>query len=165
MNETNVLPLVGKALAQYDMTYTVLECLPELADTAAFCAHYHVSLDQAANTISVASRKVEPTKYAVCVVLGTTRLDVNQKVCELLGVKRASFADAETTMQRTGMLIGGVTAIGITDLPIYVDNAVMQQREVVMGGGNRSSKIRLAPQELMKLPNLKVIEGLARPKE
>ena len=165
MNETKLLPLVEEALAQYDITHTVLECLPELADTAAFCEHYHVALDQAANTILVASRKVEPTRYAVCVVLGTTRLDVNQKVCELLEVKKASFADADTTMQRTGMLIGGVTPFGVTDAPIYVDRAVMRQPEVVMGGGNRSSKLLLDPRELMKLPNVTVIEGLARPRE
>jgi prolyl-tRNA editing enzyme YbaK/EbsC (Cys-tRNA(Pro) deacylase) len=165
MNETILLPLVEEALARHDIAYSVLECTPELADTAAFCEHYHVPLDSAANTILVASRKVEPTKYALCVVLGTTRLDVNQKVCELLDVKRASFADAETTVQRTGMLIGGVTPFGIADLPIYVDSAVMQQPDVVMGGGNRSSKLRLDPHELLKLPNVEVVEGLAKPRE
>lgn len=165
MGETHLLPLVADALARYEMTYTTLECKPEFADTAAFCDHYGFSLDQSANTILVASRKAEPAKFAVCVVLGVSRLDVNQKVCELLGVKRASFADAETTTQRTGMLIGGVTAIGIDDLPIYIDSAVMRQREVVMGGGNRSSKIRIEPHELMKLPNAEVIEGLARLRE
>jgi len=163
--ETQLLPRVEDALAQYAITYTTLECAPELADTAAFCEHYQFSLDQAANTILVASRKAEPTKYAVCIVLGTTRLDVNQKVCALLGVKRASFADADTTVQRTGMLIGGVTAIGITDLPVYVDSAVMQRREVVMGGGNRSSKLLLDPHELLKLPNVEVVDGLARSRE
>jgi prolyl-tRNA editing enzyme YbaK/EbsC (Cys-tRNA(Pro) deacylase) len=56
---------------------------------------------------------VEPPKYAVCVVLGTTRLDVNRTVRNLLDVKRASFADAETTTALTGMLVGGVTAAGI----------------------------------------------------
>lgn len=165
MNETKLLPLVEEALTRHDITHTVLECLPELADTAAFCEHYHVALDQAANTILVASRKVEPTKYAVCVVLGTTRLDVNQKVCELLGVKKASFADAETTMQRTDMLIGGVTPFGISDAPIYVDGAVMRQPEVVMGGGNRSSKLLLNPQELLKLQHVTVVDGLAKPRE
>lgn len=165
MNEALLLPVVEQTLAQHDMAYTALACLPELADTAAFCEHYGFALDQAANTILVASRKVEPTRYAVCVVLGTTRLDVNQKVCELLGVKKASFADAETTMRLTSMLIGGVTAVGISDLSIYVDSAVMRQSEVVMGGGNRSSKIRLDPQELLKLPNVEVIEGLAKPRE
>jgi prolyl-tRNA editing enzyme YbaK/EbsC (Cys-tRNA(Pro) deacylase) len=165
VSETKLLPRVEDALAQYAITYTTLACIPELADTAAFCEHYHVSLDQAANTILVASRKAEPMKYAVCVVLGTTRLDVNQKVCELLGVKRASFADADTTVQRTGMLIGGVTAIGITDLPVYVDSAVMRRLEVVLGGGNRSSKLLLDPHELLKLPNVEVVDGLARSRE
>ena len=165
MSETIVLPLVEEALAKYEIAYKVLECAPEFADTAAFCEHYNIALDQSANTILVASRKVEPTKYAVCVALGTTRLDVNQKVCELLGVKRASFADAETTVQLTSMLIGGVTAFGIEDSPIYVDSAVMGQQEIVMGGGNRSSKLLLDPKELTKLPNVAVIEGLAKPKE
>lgn len=165
MSETILLPVVEEALAKYGIKYQILECASELADTAAFCEHYHVALDQAANTILVTSKKVEPAKYALCVVLGTTRLDVNQKTCELLGVKRASFADAETTMQHTGMLIGGVTAPGIDDVPIYVDSAVMQQPQVVMGGGNRSSKILLDPQELRKLPNVEVIEGLAKPRE
>jgi len=59
----------------------------------------------------------------------------------------------------------GVTAIGIADLPIYIDSAVMRQREVVLGGGNRSSKMLIDPQELLKLPHVEVIEGLARPKE
>jgi prolyl-tRNA editing enzyme YbaK/EbsC (Cys-tRNA(Pro) deacylase) len=165
VSETKLLPRVEDTLTEYGMAYTVLECTPELADTAVFCEHYHVPLEQAANTILVVSRKVEPAKYAVCVVLGTNRLDVNQKVCELLGVKRASFADAESTVQHTSMLIGGVTAIGISDLPTYVDSAVLQQPQVVMGGGNRSSKLLLDPHELLKLPNVEVIEGLARPKE
>lgn len=162
MSETILLPVVEEALATYSIRYKVLECAPELADTAAFCEQYHFALDQAANTILVTSKKVEPAKYALCVVLGTTRLDVNQKVCELLGVKRASFADAETTMRRTGMLIGGVTAPGAGDVPIYIDGAVIRQPEIVMGGGNRSSKILLDPAELLKLPNVAVIEGLAR---
>lgn len=61
-------------------------------------------------------------------------------------------------------MIGGVTAIGIENLPIYVDEAVMQQDKVVMGGGNRSSKLILDPAELKKLPNLEIIAELAKPK-
>lgn len=98
------------------------------------------------------------------VLLGTTRLDVNKKVSELLAVKRLSFAGEETTLDLTGMMIGGVTAFGIGELPIYVDGAVMEQAQVVMGGGNRSSKLLLNPRELTKLPNVVVVEGLAKPK-
>ena len=165
LNGTALHPAVAKALDEYGISHEVLACDAALADTAAFCEHYGVSLEQAANTILVASRKVDPTKYAICVVLGTTRLDVNKTVREKLAVKRLSFADAETTVEVTGMLIGGVTAIGTSGLPIYVDSAVMRQSEVIMGGGNRTSKLRLDPQQLTKLPGVEIINGLANPRE
>lgn len=162
------LPEVRAALAKHGIDHDVLPCPDELSDTAAFCAHYGVPLGQAANTIVVTSRKTEPAVQAVCVVLGTTRLDVNRKVRELLGVKRASFADAELTTRLTGMKIGGVTPFSLPrteagNLPVYVDCAVLQQDHVIMGGGNRTSKIRLAPTELRKLPAVVLVEGLATP--
>jgi prolyl-tRNA editing enzyme YbaK/EbsC (Cys-tRNA(Pro) deacylase) len=165
LNDSKLLPSVEGAVTKYGIVHEVMDCPADLADTAEFCAHFGVSLEQSANTILVTSKKVDPPKYAVCVVLGTTRLDVNKKVKELLGVKRASFADAETTTALTGMLIGGVTAIGTEGLPIYVDAAVMDQDDVVMGGGNRTSKLRLDPKELTKLPAVEVVHNLANAKE
>ncbi len=164
MTDTILDPKVEAALKANNIEYKVLECDPDLADTAAFCEHYNFKPEQAANTILVASKKVVPVKYAVCVILATTKLDVNKKACQLLGVKRGSFADAETTTSQTGMMIGGVTAIGITDLPIYIDASVMVQQEVVTGGGNRSSKVLLNPNELKKLPSAEVVEGLGLPR-
>lgn len=156
-------PKVAKAVTDHDLHVEVLECDPNFADTAAFNEKYGFTADQGANTILVASRKVEPTQYVVCVVLASTRLDVNKKVTKLMGVKRASFADGEVTRQLTDMEIGGVVAVGIDDCPIYVDKAVLAQEKVVMGGGNRSSKLLLDPHELLKLPRVEVVEGLANP--
>jgi prolyl-tRNA editing enzyme YbaK/EbsC (Cys-tRNA(Pro) deacylase) len=156
-----LLPVVAEAVAAHGLVAEVLACDPDLADTAAFCAHYGFELADAANTILVTSKKVEPALMAVCVVLGTTRLDVNRVVRERLGVRRASFADAETTVGRTGMLVGGVTAPGIDGLPLWIDAAVLGRERVVMGGGNRSSKLVLHPRELLKLPGAEVVEGLA----
>ena len=166
VNEDLLDPLVLRALHRDGIAFEALACDPDLADTAAFCAHYGFAMEQAANTILVASKKVDPPRYAVCVVLGTTRLDVNRSVSGLLEVKRLSFADAETTERLTGMTIGGVTAFGIAefgaiDPPVYVDSAVMAQERVVMGGGNRSSKLLLDPRELQKVPSVRVVEGLA----
>lgn len=160
--------LLGRTQAALDaagIAYKELDCDPALADTAAFCEHYNFSLDQSANAILVAG-KADPVKYACCIVLATSRLDVNKAVCKQLGVKRASFASADQTKALTGMEIGGVTPFGIpADIPIYVDGAVMERTEVVMGGGNRSSKIVLNPQELLKYSGVMVIEGLAKPRE
>ena len=50
---------------------------PELADTAAFCAAYDVGLDVSANCVVVAGKRDGVIRYAACIVLATTRADVN----------------------------------------------------------------------------------------
>lgn len=154
-------PKVASVIDAKKLDVKIIECDPDFADTAQFCEKYGYSPGQSANTILVANKK-DQTKLVACVVLATTRLDVNKKVCQLMGTNKASFASAEQTVAATGMMIGGVVAVGITDLPIYVDSAVMEQSEILMGGGNRSSKIVLSPQELEKLPNVTVVDGLAK---
>jgi prolyl-tRNA editing enzyme YbaK/EbsC (Cys-tRNA(Pro) deacylase) len=136
----------------------ILACEPELADTAEFCRHYGIAAEEACNAILVAL-KTNPRRYVACLVRADTKLDVNRKVSELTGVKRLSFASAEETAELTGMLIGGVTIPALpADVMIYIDQRVMGQPRIIIGGGNRSSKIRLAPGELLKLPNASVAD-------
>ena len=154
-------PLVRDALTALEVDFEVMECDPALADTAAFVEAYGVPLDRSANTILVASKGAEPT-YVACVLLATTSLDVNNVVRRELGVRKASFARAEPTIETTGMEIGGVTPFGLpAAMPILVDSRVMEPDWIVLGGGNRSSKLRLAPKALGQLPSVRVIEGLA----
>lgn len=153
---------VRTALEANDIYYQEFACDPDLADTAAFCEHYGFSLDQSANTILVASR-TDPVQYAACVVLADSRLDVNKKVRQLMGVKKLSFASAEQTVALTGMQIGGVVIFGLPeDIPIYIDNRVMEQEKIVMGGGNRSSKTILNPKELLKLSRVQMVDELSK---
>jgi prolyl-tRNA editing enzyme YbaK/EbsC (Cys-tRNA(Pro) deacylase) len=143
------------------VAYEVMHIDPALADTAEFCAHYGMPLEQSANTIVVASKK-EPKQYCACLVLATTRLDVNHAVRKLMGVSRVSFASGDETKAVTGMLIGGVTIFALPpDLPIYVDERVMAPDWIIVGGGGRSTKLKLAPDVLRRLPNVKVVPGLA----
>ncbi|HVC04202.1 MAG TPA: YbaK/EbsC family protein [Candidatus Acidoferrales bacterium] len=152
---------VRERLHTLGVEHETLECDPEFADTAAFCAKYGVPPEQSANTIVVAARK-EPAVACACLVLATCRLDVNHAVCDLLGVRKASFASADQTRDLTGMMIGGVTPFGLDDdLPLYIDARVMEQPSVVIGGGSRSMKIRLGPGGLLRLPSARVVTGLA----
>jgi len=138
--------------------HEVLACEPHLADTAEFCAHYGISAEEACNAILVAL-KTTPRRYVACLVRADSKLDVNRKVSELTGVKRLSFASSEETAELTGMLIGGVTILGLPpDIPIHIDALVMERPRIIVGGGNRSSKIRLDPHELLKLPNASVAD-------
>jgi prolyl-tRNA editing enzyme YbaK/EbsC (Cys-tRNA(Pro) deacylase) len=152
---------VRAALDGVGARYEIMPCDPAFADTAEFCSRYGISPSKSANAILVASRK-EPKVYALCVVLATTKLDVNKKVSELLGVKKLSFASAEETIAVTGMMIGGVTPFGLPpELPVYVDSRLTALDEVVLGGGSRSCKLRVAPEVFTRLPDCQVVEGLA----
>ena len=157
-------PRVKDALEHYGLKAETIGCDPELADTAAFCEHYSYSPGQSANTIIIATRTEEPI-YVACLVLATTKLDVNKKVRQLIGVRKLSFATADQTKELTGMLIGGVTVVGLPDIPLYIDSRVMEQEHVIIGGGNRSSKLILKPEELLKLPRVEIIEQLALVRE
>ncbi|MBI1735469.1 MAG: hypothetical protein HYR51_09870 [Candidatus Rokubacteria bacterium] len=154
---------VAEVLDGLGVPYEIMTIDPDFADTARFCERYGIPLDRSANTIVVASKK-EPKQYAACVVLATTRLDVNHAVRRAMGVSRLSFASAEETRELTGMMIGGVTVFALPpDLPIYVDEAVTRPDWIILGGGSRSTKVKASPEVLRRLPNAIVVPDLATP--
>jgi prolyl-tRNA editing enzyme YbaK/EbsC (Cys-tRNA(Pro) deacylase) len=135
---------------------------PELADTAAFCAAYQVGLDVSANCVVVAGKREGQIRYAACLVLATTRADVNGLVRRLLDVRKASFAAMDVAVAETGMEYGGITPIGVPDgWPVLVDAAVAATPHVIIGSGIRGSKLVLPGKLLGELPNAQVIDGLA----
>jgi prolyl-tRNA editing enzyme YbaK/EbsC (Cys-tRNA(Pro) deacylase) len=141
----------------------VVDCDPTLADTAAFCTAYGYAPEDSANAIVVIGKSAPPA-FACCVVLATTRLDVNKTVRHRLGTRKTSFAPAEVTAGLTGMAIGGVTPLALPDeLPLWIDAAVMERRRVVVGGGSRSCKVVGPPAMLLELPGAEVVAGLAVP--
>jgi prolyl-tRNA editing enzyme YbaK/EbsC (Cys-tRNA(Pro) deacylase) len=135
----------------------------DLADTAAFCEAYGITLDDSANCVIVTGRRGEVTRYAACVVLATTRADVNGVVRKFLDARKASFAPMDDAVQLTGMEYGGITPIGLPkDWPVLVDARVVARPHVIIGSGVRHSKIAIAGPALGALPGAEVIEGLAR---
>jgi prolyl-tRNA editing enzyme YbaK/EbsC (Cys-tRNA(Pro) deacylase) len=149
------------AVAATGLPYEVVACDPDLADTAAFCAAYGFDLDRSANAIVVVG-KSDPRVYVACLVLATTRLDVNGVVRKRLGVKKASFASGDETVELTGMQIGGVTPFGLPPgLPMWIDARIMDAPEVIVGGGSRDRKLLVPPAALAALPSATVVAGLA----
>jgi prolyl-tRNA editing enzyme YbaK/EbsC (Cys-tRNA(Pro) deacylase) len=152
---------VNEALAGLGVRHELIRIDPAFADTAAFCEKYGFAPEQSGNTIIVGSKK-EPRKFAACLVLAHTKLDVNHAVRGLMGVSRLSFATGEDTRALTGMMIGGVTVLALPpDMPIYVDDRIMALDWVILGGGSRSSKIKVSPEVLRRMPAVQVVPGLA----
>ncbi|MCO1657234.1 YbaK/EbsC family protein [Pseudonocardia humida] len=141
----------------------VAEIDPELADTAAFCAAYGSPMDGSANCVVVAGRRGEVTRYAACLVLASTRADVNGLVRKRLDARKASFAPMDDAVALTGMAYGGITPIGLpADWPVLVDPAVAATAAVVIGSGVRHSKLALPGELTARLPGAEVVEGLGR---
>jgi prolyl-tRNA editing enzyme YbaK/EbsC (Cys-tRNA(Pro) deacylase) len=137
---------------------------PDLADTAAFCAQYGVGLEESANCVVLASKRAGETVYAACLVLATTRADVNGLARKHLGVRKISFAPMDDAVGLTGMEYGGITPVGLpAGWPILVDRAVAEAPRVVIGSGIRGSKLWIAGATLARLPSVEILDGLGRP--
>jgi prolyl-tRNA editing enzyme YbaK/EbsC (Cys-tRNA(Pro) deacylase) len=141
----------------------VAEIDPDLADTAAFCEKYQVTADESANCVIVTGRRDGEARFAACVVLATTRADVNGLARRRLDVRKASFAATGVAVAQTGMEYGGITPVGLpVGWPVLIDAAVAASPRVVIGSGVRRSKLTVPGGVLAKLPGAEVIDGLGR---
>jgi prolyl-tRNA editing enzyme YbaK/EbsC (Cys-tRNA(Pro) deacylase) len=137
---------------------------PELADTAEFCAAYDVPLDVSANCVVLAARRGGSSQLAACVVLATTRADVNGVARRRLEARKASFAPMDVAVAESGMDYGGITPVGLPPgWPVLLDRAVVETDQVIVGSGLRCSKLALAGRWLEDLPGARVVDGLGLP--
>jgi prolyl-tRNA editing enzyme YbaK/EbsC (Cys-tRNA(Pro) deacylase) len=137
---------------------------PDLADTAAFVEAYAVPADASANCVVVAGRRDGVERVAACLVLATTRADVNGAVRRLLDVRKASFLSTDRAVEETGMEYGGITPLGLpSGWRVLVDARVAAVEHVVVGSGVRHSKLVLPGSVLAELPAAVIVEGLANP--
>ncbi|XUL86689.1 YbaK/EbsC family protein [Streptomyces galilaeus] len=135
---------------------------PEWADTATFVEHYgRELLEQSANCVVVAGKRGGETTLVACVVLSTTRADVNGLVRRQLGARKASFASMDTATGESGMEYGGITPIGLpADWPVLVDSAVVDLPYVLVGSGRRRGKLLVPGKAFAEIPGAVVLEGL-----
>ncbi|KWW98058.1 prolyl-tRNA synthetase [Carbonactinospora thermoautotrophica] len=142
----------------------VAEIDPAAADTAEFCARYGIGLDESANCVIIAAKRGGEIRLAACLVLATTRADVNNLVRRHLGARKASFAPMDVAVRETGMEYGGIGPIGLPDgWPILIDAAVAAAPRVIVGSGVRRSKLLVPGRALADLPGAEVLEGLGVP--
>jgi prolyl-tRNA editing enzyme YbaK/EbsC (Cys-tRNA(Pro) deacylase) len=142
----------------------VAEIDPDLADTAQFCAAYGVRLEESANCVVVVTRRGQQSRLVACVVLATTRADVNGLVRRHIDARRATFAPMDVAVAQSGMEYGGITPVGLPgDWPLLIDAAAVAAPLVVVGSGLRRSKLILPGAALAALPGAQALPGLGVP--
>jgi prolyl-tRNA editing enzyme YbaK/EbsC (Cys-tRNA(Pro) deacylase) len=139
----------------------IVEIDPDVSDTAATRDRFGLDAADLANCVVVAGKREGVERIAACVVLSTTRADVNNTVKRFLDVRKASFLPMDRAVELTGMEYGGITPIGLpAGWPVLVDARVIDDGAVIIGSGVRRSKILLPGRLLGELPDAQVIDGL-----
>jgi prolyl-tRNA editing enzyme YbaK/EbsC (Cys-tRNA(Pro) deacylase) len=142
----------------------VVEIDPAVSDTAATQQQYRLPPESLANCVVVAGKREGEERLAACVVLATSRADVNGLVKRHLDVRKASFLPMDRAVGLTGMEYGGITPIGLpTNWPVLIDQTVVDDRVVVIGSGVRRSKLLLPGSLLAGLRGALVLESLGLP--
>jgi prolyl-tRNA editing enzyme YbaK/EbsC (Cys-tRNA(Pro) deacylase) len=142
----------------------VVEIDPDLSDTASSHEMYRLPPETLANCVIVGGKREGVERLASCVVLFTTRADVNGVVRRHLDVRKASFLPTERAVELTGMEYGGINPIGLPGgWPVLVDRRVVETEVVLTGSGLRRSKLLLPGRLLGQLPQAATIEGLGVP--
>ena len=155
---------VAAALAGLSGPAWVAQIDDSAADTAAFTEAYSVPLEASANCVVVAARRAGVTTLAACLVLATTRADVNGVVRRHLDARKASFAPQDVAVAESGMAYGGITPVGLpAGWPVLVDAQVAAGELLVVGSGTRGSKLAVPGSVLAGLPGAEVLEGLGQP--
>jgi prolyl-tRNA editing enzyme YbaK/EbsC (Cys-tRNA(Pro) deacylase) len=153
----------GALLAQVGLLdeVGVVEIDPDVSDTAATQREFGVESEALANCVVVGGKREGTERLAACVVLASTRADVNGAVRRHLDVRKASFLPMERAVGLTGMEYGGITPVGLpAGWPVLVDRRVAEADVVLIGSGVRRSKILLPGALLSRFPNVEVIDGL-----
>ena len=149
---------VAKILEDNKEVLEIFECKDEFSDTQNFCDHYGFDIEDSCNAILIKAKKPEEF-YAMFCVLGSTRLDVNQKAKIAMGAKRVSFASREEAEQVTNQIYGGISPLGLPEnLKIFIDENVMNREKLFIGAGNRVSKFFLSPKLLVGLTKAEVLD-------
>lgn len=137
----------------------VTEIDAALSDTAAFCEQYKIEPGKGANCVILQAKRAENNWYAVILVPGDCRADVNGVIRRTLEAKKISFAPMEEAVRLTGMEFGAINPIGVpSEWPILLDERIAKLDHTVIGSGKRQSKLLVSGQLLASLPGVQVLD-------
>lgn len=142
----------------------VTEIDPGVSDTPTLVEAHAVPAGACANCVVVSGRREGVERIAACLVLATTRADVNGVVRRLLDVRKASFLPMERAVAESGMEYGGITPLGLpAHWRLLVDARVVAEQVAMIGSGVRRSKLVFPGPAFASFPRAEVVDDLAVP--
>lgn len=148
-------------LNENDCSYTTFEHEAVRTSEEAALVRPEYTLGQGAKALIVRVKMRGETagqkQFAQIVVPGNVKFDA-KKVREVLNAKDIRFATEEEVDKVTGGIEpGGVPPFGnLFEIPVYVDETLLQHDEIIFNAGDRRFSIALKTKEYLKVarPNI-----------
>jgi Ala-tRNA(Pro) deacylase len=131
--------------------------------------HTHKAMDveEAAAARGVPVRQIVKTllvrqpdgRHVIALVRGDRRLSL-KKLARLVGVKGLEMAPPADVPRITGYQIGAVAPVGLrrTDVPIYVDQTILEEPRVSISAGRHDAGLELATADLVRAVSGQVVD-------
>jgi len=128
------------------------------------------SAEGVAETLGVPARQVYKTlvvappegRPLLVLVPGDRELDL-ARLGRALGVKKLRMATRREAEAWTGLQVGGISALALVHrgYPVYIDDAVLEEKEILVSAGRRGINLRLRVEDLIALTGARVVEATA----
>lgn len=98
-------------------------------------------------------------EFALVLVAGSAQI-AWKTLRQFFSRRRLTIASEEEVIQKTGYKIGAVSPFGLAEpIPIYIDQSVLDQKELSLGSGQRGTAIILKSMQLLDaLPEAKLVD-------
>ena len=143
--------------------FLVAEINPDFADGNKLCDEYNIDKKIGFNCLIVECKRNETIKYCALIVPVGYKYNMGSVVRKYTNSRVVSVAPLEYVLDKTKMEFGSITPIGLPDdWHILVDPLIKEQENIIIGGGLVKSKISLPTELFLKLPNVEVVDGIAK---
>jgi len=148
---------VTRLLQSRKVPFTAFELPPEKLGAQETARILEIPIEQVYKTIVVSREK--PGKPILAVIPGDHEVDL-KALAAALGEKKVRLPTEREAEQMTGLQAGGISPLALLQrgFQILIDNAIQQQAEIHISGGQRGLNISLAPADLVRLTGARVAQ-------
>ncbi|WP_348696429.1 Cys-tRNA(Pro) deacylase [Duganella fentianensis] len=100
----------------------------------------------------------EAAKPLVVLMHGDCKVST-KNLARQIGCKKVEPCKPEVANRHTGFLVGGTSPFGTRkQMPIYVEQTILDLPQIYINGGRRGFLVSIAPQELLRVLNARPVD-------
>jgi len=146
------LAKLKKYLEDNKVEYEILN----LDESVATCVEAAVQMGEKAEDIVKSITFYKDDTVIIAIVRKEDRVD-KSKIAESLRLTGIKLCSPDETLEKTGYPAGGVPPLGY-DAVFLMDDRVKEKEEVIAGGGNDHTLIKIKTEELLRFNKAKIID-------